>query len=89
MRIPGKLYLVGGAVRDDLLGSETNKSDRDWVVTGTDGEAMQRAGLSEWVIHSRSTSTQRPKKNTRWRVPNEKLRRVIEVRIRSASGDYD
>ena len=35
-------YLVGGAVRDKLLGIPVN--DRDWVVVGTTPEAMIKAG---------------------------------------------
>jgi tRNA nucleotidyltransferase (CCA-adding enzyme) len=36
-------YLVGGAVRDALLGRAPG--DRDWVVVGTDAEAMRAAGF--------------------------------------------
>ncbi len=36
-------YLVGGAVRDRLLGLEV--SDRDWVVVGATPEAMQELGF--------------------------------------------
>ena len=35
-------YLVGGAVRDALLGREVK--DRDWVVVGADAPAMLAAG---------------------------------------------
>ncbi|MFN3965659.1 MAG: multifunctional CCA addition/repair protein [Silanimonas lenta] len=38
-----RAYLVGGAVRDALLGLPPG--DRDWVVVGTDAEAMQAAGF--------------------------------------------
>lgn len=37
-----KAYLVGGAVRDKLLGLETR--DRDWVVTGSSPEEMLEKG---------------------------------------------
>jgi tRNA nucleotidyltransferase (CCA-adding enzyme) len=37
------VYLVGGAVRDALLGRAPG--DRDWVVVGTDAEAMRAAGF--------------------------------------------
>lgn len=37
------VYLVGGAVRDALLGRPPG--DRDWVVVGTDAEAMREAGF--------------------------------------------
>lgn len=35
-------YLVGGAVRDAMLGLEVR--ERDWVVVGTTAEALERAG---------------------------------------------
>ncbi|MGL6289334.1 MAG: multifunctional CCA addition/repair protein [Silanimonas sp.] len=37
------VYLVGGAVRDALLGRPAG--DRDWVVVGTDAESMRAAGF--------------------------------------------
>ena len=37
-----KIYLVGGAVRDELLGLAVK--DRDWVVTGATPEVMHKAG---------------------------------------------
>lgn len=40
---PGNCYLVGGAVRDALLGKAN--SDRDWVVVGSTPEAMLQAGF--------------------------------------------
>ncbi|MBT9599216.1 MAG: multifunctional CCA addition/repair protein [Vitreoscilla sp.] len=39
-----KRYVVGGAVRDTLLGRPVN--DRDWVVVGTTPEAMLAAGYT-------------------------------------------
>lgn len=39
-----KIYLVGGAVRDMLLGKET-ASDRDWVVVGVTPEEMVQRGF--------------------------------------------
>lgn len=41
--IPGEVYLVGGAVRDELLG--LNVHERDWVVTGSTPQAMLEAGF--------------------------------------------
>lgn len=38
------VYLVGGAVRDELLGREVK--DRDWVVVGSNVEAMLEMGYS-------------------------------------------
>ncbi len=40
---PGVFYVVGGAVRDALLGRPA--SDRDWVVVGATPEAMVAAGF--------------------------------------------
>ncbi|MEY3667771.1 MAG: multifunctional tRNA nucleotidyl transferase/23-cyclic, partial [Pseudomonadota bacterium] len=37
-----KIHLVGGAVRDALLGLPT--SDRDWVVTGATPQQLQALG---------------------------------------------
>ena len=44
-RLPdgARRYLVGGVVRDELLGRPAK--DRDWVVVGTTPEAMQQAGF--------------------------------------------
>jgi tRNA nucleotidyltransferase (CCA-adding enzyme) len=40
-----KTYLVGGAVRDELLGLPVK--DRDWVVTGATPEDMKRQGFKQ------------------------------------------
>ena len=40
-----KIYLVGGAVRDQLLALPV--ADRDWVVTGTTPETMQELGYRQ------------------------------------------
>lgn len=44
-QLPGgvQVYVVGGAVRDELLGRPS--ADRDWVVVGTSPEALQRLGF--------------------------------------------
>ena len=41
IKIPGTRYLVGGAVRDELLG--ITPTERDWVVVGADPETMLEA----------------------------------------------
>ena len=41
--VPGQCYLVGGAVRDALLGLQVK--ERDWVVTGSTPQAMLAAGF--------------------------------------------
>lgn len=43
LRIPGTRYLVGGAVRDELLGFKP--IERDWVIVGADADAMIKAGF--------------------------------------------
>lgn len=43
--IPGRTYLVGGAVRDKLLGLPIK--DRDWVVVGSTPEQMKQAGFQQ------------------------------------------
>ena len=43
--MPGRSYLVGGAVRDDLLG--LSPGDRDFVVVGATPEAMRDAGYRQ------------------------------------------
>lgn len=45
METPGKTYLVGGAVRDELLGVQVK--DRDYVVVGATQEQMIAAGFSQ------------------------------------------
>lgn len=39
-----QVYVVGGAVRDQLLGQEA--SDKDWVVVGADAHEMELAGFT-------------------------------------------
>ena len=39
----GRLYLVGGAIRDDLLGKKTH--DEDYCVTGITAEKFQKTGF--------------------------------------------
>lgn len=45
VEIPGRVYLVGGAVRDRLLGRPPG--DRDWVVVGATPETMLEAGFRQ------------------------------------------
>ncbi len=42
-RVPGRAYVVGGAVRDALLGRPVH--DRDWVVVGASAQQMLDAGF--------------------------------------------
>jgi tRNA nucleotidyltransferase (CCA-adding enzyme) len=42
-RVPGRAYVVGGAVRDALLGRPVH--DRDWVVVGASAQQMADAGF--------------------------------------------
>ena len=43
--LPFETYLVGGAVRDELLGQSV--ADRDWVVIGATPEAMKALGFEQ------------------------------------------
>ncbi len=45
MDIDGKIYLVGGAIRDELLGLPVH--ERDWVVVGSTPEALRAAGFPQ------------------------------------------
>ncbi len=47
-----RVYLVGGAVRDDVLGRAV--SERDWVVVGSSPEEMERLDTAPSVAISRS-----------------------------------
>lgn len=42
MKVPNKTYLVGGAVRDRLLGN--TPTERDWVVVGSDEATLLASG---------------------------------------------
>ena len=43
--IPGEQYLVGGAVRDEMLGIDPR--ERDWVVTGATPKEMKKSGFRQ------------------------------------------
>ena len=45
MKVQGQVYLVGGAVRDALLGVPVY--DRDWVVVGSTPQSMLAAGFEQ------------------------------------------
>ena len=45
MKIPGKVYKVGGAVRDKVMGKQS--SDEDFVVVGASPEEMLAAGFEQ------------------------------------------
>ena len=49
MKIPGRCYLVGGAVRDMVLGKTVH--ERDWVVVGASEEEMVDAGFRKIGSH--------------------------------------
>jgi tRNA nucleotidyltransferase/poly(A) polymerase len=70
-----KSYLVGGAVRDALLGLPVK--DKDWVVVGATPEEMLDAGYQQVgrdfpvFLHPKAA------KSTPWRVPNGNRVRAI------------
>ena len=64
-----KRYLVGGAVRDALLGLPVG--DRDWVIVGADVDALRRGRLpARSAPTSRSSSIPRRTRSTRSRAPS-------------------
>ena len=70
-----KTYLVGGAVRDELLGLPVR--ERDWVVVGATrrGDASRRA-TSRSARTSRSSCIRRPARSTRSRAPSARPARA-------------
>ena len=50
VKIPGTVYLVGGAVREQLRKADAN-TDKDWVVVGTTAEEMLAAGFTQVGSH--------------------------------------
>ena len=42
-----EIYLVGGAVRDELLGISNNKSVNDYVVVGSSPQEMESLGYRQ------------------------------------------
>jgi tRNA nucleotidyltransferase/poly(A) polymerase len=63
-------YLVGGAVRDQLLGYPVK--ERDWVVVGETPESMIKQGF-------RAVGKDFPMKNMRSQELNENPRRATKV----------
>ena len=70
-----KTYLVGGAVRDHLLGLPVK--DRDWVVVGADAQTMLAQGYQpvgkDFPVFLTRTAT----KNTPSPVPSVKLPKAM------------
>lgn len=50
IKIPGTVYLVGGAVRERLRNADV-VTDKDWVVVGATTEAMLTAGFTQVGSH--------------------------------------
>jgi tRNA nucleotidyltransferase (CCA-adding enzyme) len=67
-----KTYVVGGAVRDELLGLPVK--DRDWVVVGATPEEMLAKGFCRSAAIFRSSCTRKATRNTRWRAPSARPR---------------
>ncbi len=72
-----KVYLVGGAVRDGLLGREVH--DRDYVVVGATHEQMIEKGFTCVGASFPVYSIRRPRKNTRLPELNVRLEAVTKV----------
>ena len=63
-----QVYLVGGAVRDKLLGYPVY--DRDWVVVGASPDIMLQQASGPSARTSPYLSTKTAVKNTRWPAQN-------------------
>jgi tRNA nucleotidyltransferase/poly(A) polymerase len=63
-----KIYLVGGAVRDSLLGLVPG--DRDWVVVGATQPQMEALGFRAVGKDFRYSCIRIPARNMRWRAPS-------------------
>lgn len=63
-----KIYLVGGAVRDALLGLPVK--DRDWVVVGSTPQEMLDAGYQQVGRDFLCFCIRKRMKSMRWHVPN-------------------
>ena len=50
VQIPGTVYLVGGAVREQLRDMDV-VTDKDWVVVGATADEMQTAGFTQVGAH--------------------------------------
>ena len=67
-----QVFLVGGAVRDALLGLPVH--DRDWVVVGATPEEMVSQGFVPVGKDFPVLSTRKLAKNMHWRAPNANQR---------------
>ena len=63
------IFLVGGAVRDKLLGIEVK--DRDWVVTGSTPDDMLKQGFEPVGKDFPVFLHPKTKKNMHWLAPRE------------------
>jgi tRNA nucleotidyltransferase/poly(A) polymerase len=63
-----QIYMVGGAVRDRLLGRPVN--DHDWVVVGATPEQMLALGYLPVGRDFPVSCTLKPARNTPWRAPS-------------------
>ena len=72
-----QIYMVGGAVRDRLLGLPVN--DRDWVVVGATPEQMQALGYLPVARTSLSSCTPKRTRNTPWPAPSARPRPATRV----------
>ena len=70
MNEPGKIYCVGGAVRDRLLGLPVK--DQDWVVTGSTPEQMAAQGFVPVGKDFPVFCIPKRMRNMRWRAQSAK-----------------
>ena len=67
-RLMPQVYLVGGAVRDELLGLAVR--ERDWVVTGATPASCWTRATGRWAHPFRYSCTRKPARSTPWRAPS-------------------
>ena len=72
-----KTYLVGGAIRDRLLGLEPK--ERDWVVVGSTPSEMRSKGFKQVGKDFLSFFTLKQVKNTPWLELKENQVTVIRI----------
>ena len=72
-----KIYLVGGAVRDNLLG--ITPKERDWVVVGSNQEELLKLGYKQVGKQFPVFFTQKHQKNMRLQELKGKLVRDTKL----------
>ena len=72
-----KIYKVGGAVRDHIMGVKPN--DSDWVVVGSTPEEMSILGYKQVGADFQFFYILKPMKSMHWQELRKKLAKAIQV----------